>query len=227
MAKLANKAGKSAGNVTVVDLGEEVDKHMNRRIDQKLRAAGVTGESKEKMAGPSGYKSGGYHPGTFGYRPWYADRQNKFGHTMGASMSYNERWRSLMRPNLMQAGIGGLIGVAGNVALMRVTPEFVKSDQAIVHSALAFVVGLIPVVAKPNSYTLGVALPGAVVLAMSLTDWALNSIGIKKPALRGTDGAQRTGIESSVSARTKLQQVHQSMNRPVQSAPVRVPAQAV
>jgi hypothetical protein len=223
MAKLA----KNTGNVTVVDLGEEVDKVLVKRIDQKLKAAGVVGKAqqKEQMAGPgsSSYRAGGYRPGMFGYRPWYADKQNKFGATMGSS--YSEKMRGLSRPNLTHLGIGAGIGALGNAALLRVTPDIVKSDLSIVHNAIAFTIGLIPVLAKPNSYTLGVAVPGAVMLAMSFFNFAMDQVGIKKPALRGSD-ASHASIESSVSARAKLQQVHQQINRTAQN-PARVTAQAV
>lgn len=234
MAKLAkSKTGKAAGNVTVVDIGEEIDKHMNRRIDQKLKAAGVTGApDKEKMAG-YGYKAGGYRPGMFGHRPWYADRQSKFGHTMGSS--YMERFRGLSRPNLGHLAVGAGIGGLGIAGLMRVTPDIVKSDQAMVHSGIAFLVGLVPVLAKPNSYTLGVALPGTVALGLSIFNWGLDSLGISKPVLRGIGGpaaAPRKGIEAAVSAREKLADVHNRMtSRPAaqgpQAAPARVVAQAV
>lgn len=220
MAKLAKS--KSEGNVTVVDLGEEVGKSLNRRIDRKLKAAGVVG--KEKMAGPmSSYRSGGYRPGMFGYRPWYADKQ---GHAMGAS--YAEKMRGLSRPNLMQLGIGGLIGALGNRALVRVTPDVVKTDSALAHNAIAFVVGLVPVLAKPNSYTLGVAIPGAAVLMLSLFDYAMDYVGIKKPALRGpVAGAPRASIDAAVAARQKLADVHNRMNHPVPASSARVTAQAV
>lgn len=230
MAKLAkSKTGKESGNITVVDLGEDIDKALVRRIDQKMAAAGLVGKEKmsgkEKLAG-QGYKAGGYRPGMFGYRPWYADKQSKFGHTMGAS--YSEKMRGLARPNLTHLGIGAAIGALGNAALLRVTPDLVKSDLALVHNGIAFAVGLIPVLAKPNSYTLGVAVPGTVVLAMSLFNYAMDSLGIKKPALRGTEGpAQRTGIDAALAARQKLADVHGRMSRTVPTSPARVTAQAV
>jgi hypothetical protein len=234
MAKLAkSKTGKAAGNVTVVDLGEDIDKHLNRRIDQKLKAAGVAEiPSKEKMAGP-GYRAGGYRPGMFGHRPWYADRESKFGHAMGSS--YAERFRGLSRPNLAHMAVGAGIGGLGIAGLMRVTPDIVKSDLAMVHSGLAFLVGLVPVLAKPNSYTLGVALPGTVALGLSIFNWGLDALGISKPALRGIGGpaaAPRAGLDAAVSARDKLAQVHGRMtSRPgaqaPQAAPARVVAQAV
>lgn len=230
MAKLAKqKTGKQSGNITVVDLGEDIDKALVRRIDQKMAAVGLGSQEKmagkEKMAGP-GYKAGGYRPGMFGFRPWYADKQSKYGHMMGAS--YSERMRGLARPNLTHLGIGAAIGAAVNVALLRVTPDVVKSDLSLVHTGIGFVAGLAPVLIRPNSYTLGVAIPGTVALAMSLFNYALDTIGIKKPALRGSDGpVQRTSIDAALAARQKLADVHGRMNRPVQASPARVTAQAV
>lgn len=233
MAKLAkSKTGKAAGNVTVVDLGEDIDKHLNRRIDQKLKAAGVAEvPGKEKMAGP-GYRAGGYRPGMFGHRPWYADRESKFGHAMGSS--YAERFRGLSRPNLAHMAVGAGIGGLGVVGLMRVTPDIVKSDSAMLHGAIAFIAGLVPVIAKPNSYTLGVALPGTVALGLSIFNWGLDSLGISKPVLRGIGGpaaAPRAALDVVMGAKEKLAQVHGKMtSRPgaqAQTAPARVVAQAV
>lgn len=218
MAKVAK--AKSPGNVTVVDLGEEVDKHMSRKIDQKLRAAGVeTGVQKEKMAG-SGYRSGGFRPGMFGQRPWYADRQNRFGMTMGAS--YSERWRGLMRPNLGHAAIGALIGGLVDAGLLRVTPDVIKSQSGLLNTGLVAVLGLVPVFVKPNSYTLGVAIPGVTLLGLSIINYAMDSLGVKKSALSGAGPA--AGLEAAMSARQKLAQTHQAMQRP--AAP-RVQAAAV
>ncbi len=219
MAKVAK--AKSPGNVTVVDLGEEVDKHMSRKIDQKLRAAGVeTGVQKEKMAGSFGYRQGGFRPGMFGQRPWYADRQNRFGMTMGGS--YSERWRGLMRPNLGHAAIGALIGGLVDAGLLRVTPDVIKSQNGLLNTGLVAALGLVPVFVKPNSYTLGVAMPGAVMFGLSIINYAMDSLGFKKPALSGAGPA--AGVDAQLSARQKLAQTHQAMQR---QAPARVPAVAV
>jgi hypothetical protein len=227
MAKLAKKgkAAKESGNI-VVDLGEEIGTNIDKRIDRKLTAAGVDLTKKEQMSGPGegrfgGYKPGGYRPGMFGHRPWYADKRPG----MGYADSYASRWRGLLHPHVGKMTVGGLIGALGNVALMRVTPEVVKTDIGLVHSGLAFVVGLIPVIARPNSYTLGAAVPGAAVLAVSLFNYALDSVGIKKPALRGSDPVPGASIQSSIDSRSKLQQVHSRMANPggvarVQATPV-------
>lgn len=226
MAKVAKKSSKDSGNI-VVDLGEEIGTNIDKRIDRKLVAAGVDLTKREKMAGPGegkygGYKPGGYRPGMFGYRPWYADKKPG----MGSSESYASRWRSLMHPNLGKLAVGALVGAMGNVALMRVTPDFVKTDLGLVHSGLAFVGGLIPVLARPNSYTLGAAAPGTIMLAISLFNYALDGMGVKKPALRGPGGpVPQKGIEDSVAARAKLQDVHARMSNP--GGVARVQAQAV
>ncbi len=237
MAKLAKtKSKKDSGNVTVVDLGEEVDKHIIRRVDQKLEAAGVVGKaSKETMAGSYGYKAGGYRPGMFGYRPWYADKgASKFGTLMGSS--YSDRWKGLSRPNLSHMAIGAGIGLLGNAALIRVTPDLVKTNSELANDAIAFVVGLIPVIAKPNSYTLGVAVPGAIKLGWSICSYGLDALGVKKPALKGgAPSSPAVGFtDPTRAAQQKLAAVHQAMQRPAApaaavSAPIqgRVTAQAV
>lgn len=234
MAKLAKKGkpAKADGNI-VVDLGEEVDKVMVKKIDQKLAAAGVI-PKREKMAGPGesrfgGYRPGGYRPGMYGYRPWYADK----GSGMGSSMSYSSRWKSLMRPNLGHLSVGALIGALGNAGLVRVTPSIVKgTDLNVVHQGIAFTVGLIPVLARPNSYTLGVAVPGAMLFASAIFNLALDSMGVQKPALRGSEpagaapAAPRAIDASSASVRAKLQEVHGRLSNP--AAPVaRVQARAI
>lgn len=220
---MATKAkGKSPGNVTVVDLGEEVDKHMSRKIDQKLAAAGVKpGLQKEQMAGSFGYRAGGYRPGMFGNRPWYADRQSRFGTTMGSS--YSERWRGLSRPNLGHAAIGAIIGGLVDAGLLRVTPDVIKSQNGLLNTGLVCALGLVPVFVKPNSYTLGVAVPGAVLLGLSIINYAMDAVGVKRPALSGAQQGL-SSLEASAAARQKLQQTHQAMNRP--AAP-RVAATAV
>lgn len=225
MAKLAkkSKASEDSGNI-VVDLGEEIGTNIDKRIDRKLSAAGVDLSKKERMAGPGegrfgGYKPGGYRPGMFGYRPWYADKRPG----MSGGESYGSRWRSLMYPHLGKMAVGGLIGALETVALMRVTPELVKTDLGLVHSGLAFAIGLIPVLARPNSYTLGAAVPGAAVLAVSLFNYALDGIGIKKPALRGSEPVP--SIDSAIAGRQKLAQAHSRIMNPggvarVQAQPV-------
>lgn len=233
---------KASGNITV-DLGEAIDK--------KLRSA--IGEARKDVAGPA--KMAGYRPGMFGgyrpgglsrfssrpgfgrpspggsfgrpslgsggsFRPWYADRESRFSKLgLGALGVQNEvkTWDMLT---------GAAIGVIGNRALVRVSPDIIKKDSALLHNAIAFVVGVIPALVKQNSITLGVAVPGAVFLAGSMVDWALDAIGINKPSLKGSEGAPKQGVDAALAARQRLVEIQQRIQpRPAVAAPARAYAQ--
>jgi hypothetical protein len=140
-----------------------------------------------------------------GYRPWYADRESRGGGGGTLGMAF------LNEPVKPVSMLGGLaLGVIGNRALIRVTPDIIGTTMEIAHTGIAFVVGLIPALVKPNNITIGVALPGAVYFAGSLVDWAFNKVGIKKAALSGGAEApqaqpqQRQGADAALAARQKL-----------------------
>lgn len=205
-------AGRKDGNV-IVDLGEEIDKKIVSTVGAAMKGTertemGRPGGHRPGMFGgyrPGGYRPGGYRPGMFGgYRPWYADRESRGG-SLGMAF-LNES----VKPSHMLGGLA--LGVIGNRALVRVTPDIIGTTMEIAHTGIAFVVGLIPAIVKPNSITIGVALPGAVYFAGSLVDWAFNKIGIKKPALSGGPEAQvqqRGGADSALAARQKLADLQQ------------------
>lgn len=243
MRKSQKGAGrKETGNITI-DLGEAVDK--------KLRAA--IGEARKEVSGPT--KMAGYRPGMFGgyrpggssqsrpgfgrfgggrpalgnggsFRPWYADRETRFGSKLGlgAMGVQNEvkTWDMLT---------GAAIGVVGNRALVRVSPSIVSVKDpkvnAMVQNAIAFVVGVVPALVKQNSITLGVAVPGAVFLAGSMVDWALDAIGINRPSLAGSEGAPKQGVDAALAARQRLAEIQQRIQpRPaVAASPARAYAQ--
>jgi hypothetical protein len=199
--KKAKKAAAPRGNGNItVDLGEA--------IDRKLRSA--MGKSDEKAS--IGYSGGGYRPGMYGWKPYGAERPNRFGmerpNRFGGSIN---RWSlggsspfGLSRQVSTMGGLTGIaVGLIGNRALMRVSPSIVKTSNLIAHSAIAFVVGLIPVLVKQNSVTLGVAIPGAVYLAGSIVDWAFDAVGIAKPALSGSAPVQ-SGVNQAIEARQRL-----------------------
>lgn len=181
---------------------------------------------------PGGYRPGGYRPGMFGgsrpgsssgsrpgspggsrpgmfggYRPWYADRDSRVsGGVLGMKF--------LTEPVKPVAMLGGLaLGVIGNRALMRVTPDIINTTMEIAHTGIAFIVGIIPALVKPNSITVGVALPGAVYFAGSLVDWAMNKMNIKdtRKTMTGTEAPaqQRGGADSALAARQKLADLQQ------------------
>lgn len=229
--------GKEPGNI-VVDLGEDIDGKIRSVVKERLRSAigesrraksdsGQPGSRNEISRGDSGktgmyggYKPGGYRPGMFGgYRPWYADKPSGSGLGAGLGMAW---LKEPVKPLAMAGGLA--LGTIGNRALLRVTPDIVKYDSALLHNGIAFLVGLIPVMIKPNSITVGVALPGAVYLFGSFTDWVMNKIGVKQPALSlgSTAPAERPqprqGPDQSLSARDKLQSLANNM-RPPQGQP--------
>lgn len=228
---------KDTGNV-VVDLGEDIDKVINSAARGAVRKEidrtemGRPGDRPGTFGGyrpggyrPGGYRPGGYRPGMFGgYRPWYADREGRMGSSGGAFLGM--AW--LDQPIKPAAMLGGLaLGVIGNRALVRVTPDIIGTSLEIAHTGIAFVVGLIPVLARPNSITVGVALPGAVYFAGSLVDWAMNKIGIKKPQLSGIDvAAPRQGIDAALAARQKLADIQSKMQPQTSYAAPRVVAHA-
>lgn len=201
-------AGRKDGNV-IVDLGEEIDKKIVSAVGAAKRSVERTEMGRPGRPGMfGGYRPGGYRPGMFGgYRPWYADRESRGGGTMGMAF--------LNEPVKPVSMLGGLaLGVIGNRALMRVTPDIIGTTMEIAHTGIAFVVGLIPALVKPNNVTIGVALPGAVYFAGSLVDWAMNKVGIKKPTLSGSETPQqaqqqRGTPDAALVARQKLSDLQQ------------------
>jgi hypothetical protein len=221
MKKPSKGAGRKDGNV-IVDLGEEIDKKISSAAVAAARSEraemGRPGGYRPGMFGgyrPGGYRPGGYRPGMFGgrssrpgmfggYRPWYADREGSGG-TMGMKNFMKEE----VTPISMLGGLA--LGVIGNRALLRVTPDIIGTTMEVAHTGIAFVVGLIPALVKPNAITVGVALPGAVYFAGSLVDWAMNKIGIQKKVLSGSAEApqQRGGADAALAARQRLADLQQ------------------
>jgi hypothetical protein len=216
MKKPSKGAGRKDGNV-IVDLGEEIDKKISSAAVAAARSEraemGRPGGYRPGMFG--GYRPGGYRPGMFGgrssrpgmfggYRPWYADREGSGG-TMGMKNFMKEE----VTPISMLGGLA--LGVIGNRALLRVTPDIIGTTMEVAHTGIAFVVGLIPALVKPNAITVGVALPGAVYFAGSLVDWAMNKIGIQKKVLSGSAEApqQRGGADAALAARQRLADLQQ------------------
>jgi hypothetical protein len=221
--KSRKSAGRSkdTGNI-VVDLGEEIDKKLRSVVGQVTMSGRGSKESPASIGRPGfgGYRPGGYRPGMFGgYRPWYADRSGSAG-TLGMAW-LNEP----VKPIQMLGGLA--IGVVGNRSLMRVTPDIIGSKREWVHSGIAMVLGIIPAMVRPNSITVGVAIPGMVFFAGSLVDMALNAVGIKKAELSGSGpaGIPRQAAESAIATREKLSSLQQSMQQ--RASGQRVVARAV
>lgn len=186
-------AGRQAGsgNVTI-DLGEEIDK--------KLRSATLAGKGRGHRPVA---RSGGYRPGMFGggYRPWYASSASRW--SLGARE---------MLPRTMDtwtALTGIALGTIGSRALIRVTPDIVTGTRSrLAHEAIAFGVGLIPLLVKKNSMTMGVALPGVVFLGGAVVDYVLDALGVPRRALSGA-----TGSDASYAARQKLERLAEVQGR--------------
>jgi hypothetical protein len=160
----------------------------------------------------------------YGWKPYGAERTSRFGSPMS-------RWTLGARSpfglsdsvKTLQGLTGIAVGLIGNRAIMRVSPAIVKTSNLIAHSAIAFVVGLIPVFIKQNSVTLGVAVPGAVYLGGSIVDWAFDAVGIAKPALSGSaplaGGAASSGVNQAIQARQRLVDLHNKIGPQQQQRP--------
>lgn len=218
-AKPRKNAGRSkdTGNI-VVDLGEEIDKKLRSVVGQVTMSGSKSKESPASMGRPGygGYRPGGYRPGMFGgYRPWYADKSS-----VGGGGTLGMAWLSQpVKPVQMLGGMG--LGVLGNRVLIRVTPDIIKTSYEWVHTGIAFLVGIIPAMVRPNSVTVGVAIPGMVFFAGSLMDAALNAVGVKKPALSGGGSAPvpREAAQSALATREKLASMQSTLNQRATQAP--------
>lgn len=202
--KGAGRPKGGSGNVTI-DLGETIEK--------KLRSVGMSGGASSRPASRGMYRPGGYRPGMFGgYRPWYASRYSSLGDkwSLGAKLGLPEETKT------SQLLTGSLLGIAGNRALVRVTPELISSRSKLLHEGIAFGAGLIPMLVKRNSMTVGVALPGLVFFGGSLVDWVLDMVGMPKPALTGA-APGRSGADAAWSARQKLASIQSRMNPQAQA----------
>lgn len=199
-------AGRSAGtgNVTI-DLGEE--------IDRKLRAA--VGRGPVRPYRPGGYRPGLYRPGMFGgYRPWYASG-------VGGRWALGDKLGIPESLKTSQVLGGLLLGILGGRGLVRLTAEVIRTDSRIAHEAIAFGVGLIPLLVTRHSLAIGAGIPGFVFLGGAIADWMLDAVGVKRPMLTGGAGSS----SSQTLARQRLSDVSARMY-PQRQAPLpRVVAQ--
>lgn len=205
MKKGSGAGRKTDGNITI-DLGE--------KIDQTIRSASASGKrglGRPWLSRPgAAARQGGYRPGMYGFgsfRPWYASA-NKGKFDLGRIMKYPE---SVSTNNALT---GVALGTAANRLLARLVPTvlpMVKSKLAT--DAINFGLGLIPALAKPNSMTVGVAIPGLVVLAADVTDWLLDWLKMPAPVLSGSLGDARGSAGNAVDARARLAEVQARINR--------------
>lgn len=229
--KSAGQSRKAAsGNVTV-DLGEKHNARIERMINSKLASVGMAGEPREgvktQMGRPfSSFRTGlrrpggalgKFRPGVLGSgrrlwssrfrRPWMGQSAYAVPSNGGRTWQIIPRSIANVKTADVLSGVG--LGILGNRALLRLTPAL-WSNTRLVHEGIAFVAGLIPLIFKRNPMTLGVAIPGAVILGSSLVDSLFNMIGFN-PSL---SGAGRSGTDSTIAARQKLAALQQRINVP-------------
>jgi hypothetical protein len=251
MSKPQKSAGSSrkanSGNV-VLDLGEKHTQKISRMIDAKFAQAGVGGAQKTEMGRPFGLRPGSRFGGRFlgrpalgrpalgaGYRPWFANRRPWMG--QDALAITPKGIFEIIPTSLRQVVTGELLtglglGLVGNRALMRLTPQlWPTQSKKLVHESIAFAAGLIPMMFKRNATTLGVAVPGAVYLGGTLIDMLFDALNMPKANLSGSEaqGVVR-GNDAALAARQKLAAIQQRIQTgavPQQAAGVpRVFAQA-
>jgi hypothetical protein len=178
-------------------------------------------DTRERLSGPSGGKKksglqqrfqGGYRPGMYGgYRPWYAER------TAGGAQGDWKLGALLKLPGEVRQAArglftGGLIGVVGDRVLAWVAPGILKTQNRIAVEGVAFGVTLLPYVFKPNTWTMGMALPGLFAFMGALTEAALGATGIlgPKPVLSGGQ-PQANHAAAVAAARQKLAEANARM----------------
>jgi hypothetical protein len=213
--------GRGSGNVTI-DLGEA--------IDRKLRAAGLRAEvGKSRPGGGAAYRPGtfgGYRPGMFGgYRPSWHSRP-WLGQEAAAVARYGIIPAAIAQVKTTEVLTGVGLGILGNRALIRLTPLLIKNNSKILHEGLGFLAGIVPMFFKRNATTLGVALPGAVMLGVSLVDLFYNAVLGNPTELTGALGAPRA--DAAMAARQRLAAIQQRINlAQAQPAGFQRPAQRV
>ena len=208
-----NKAAakKPAGRPADVKKAENVTIDLGETIEKKLLAAGLRtdlgkGGSGIRTGNSGGGPVGEQRPGLFGgYKPWY----NRFNRpSMGAELT-TTRTFSIIPAQLRQlttshvlTGLG--LGIVGNRVMVRLTPKLWDNSSKILHEGLAFIVGLVPMLFKRNAYTVGVAIPGLVMLGGTIVDKVLDWVGLDVPAGRELRGSGAPRQQAALDARQRL-----------------------
>jgi hypothetical protein len=222
--KSAGAGRKDNGNV-VLDLGEKHSQKISKMIDAKFVQAGLAGGQKTEMGRPSsGSKFGGRFLGRpalgAGYRPWYAGRRPWMGNdagtismtAMGPRTMFGLIPAHMRQVATMELLTGVGLGILGNRALMRLTPQLWQTNSnPLIHEGIAFAAGLIPLLFKRNATTLGVAIPGAVYLGGMLIDKLFNAVGMPAglPGMAGANVGNSAGSDAALAARQKLAAIQQ------------------
>jgi hypothetical protein len=209
MRKSQNASLGGDGNVTTIDLGETIDRAV------RTEAARLAGPSKSKdKEVPSRFSryTGGYRPGMFGGS---GSRPSWYGSSYRPGMSGPWKLGDMLKlPKQLEAKdalTGVVLGTVGNRVLSWVVPGIVKTESKIATEAIAFGVGLVPYLAKPNAMTVGIAIPGLVYLAGALTEYAIEKTQLlgAKPVLAGRIAGSP---DAATAARRKLQEVQARIN---------------
>jgi hypothetical protein len=233
--KSAGAGRKGDGNV-VLDLGEKHSQKIQKMIDSKFAQAGLAGDSQRTEVGrpPFGLRPGSRFGGRFlgrpalgrpalgrpsaGYRPWFAGRRPWMGQE-GALAITPRGLFDVIPTSIRQIATSELLtgfglGILGNRALLRVTPNlWAGNTNPLMHQAIAFAAGLIPLLFKRNAMTLGVALPGAVFVGGTLVDMLFDALNMPK-GLVSSDGKRIAGQDAALAARQKLAAIQQRMQAP-------------
>lgn len=244
MAKSQKSAGASRkadnGNVTV-DLGEKHSQKIERMISEKFAKAGLAGSKRTEMGRPVAGKFSS-RPGLLGggYRPWYSrsggpsigSRLGRPGSSLGSRFG-RRPWLGqeamawvpgtsafqIIPASLRQVATGNLLtglglGLLGNRALVRLTPQLWPNPNRLMHEGIAFAAGLIPMLFQRNAATLGVALPGAVYFGGTLVDRLFTWIGIPSATLAGAQNENSAGANAALAARQKLAAIQNRIQSP-------------
>ncbi len=170
--------------------------------------ARLAGASASRKSGLQQKFQGGYRPGMYGgYRPWYAGGSQgdwKLGQILRLPGEVRQAARGLFT--------GGLIGVLGDRVLAWVAPGILKTNNRIAVEGVAFGVTLLPYVFKPNTWTMGMALPGLFAFMGALTEAAIGATGIlgAKPVLSG-QASPANHAAAVAAARQKLAEANARM----------------
>lgn len=228
------------GNVTV-DLGEKHSKKIERMISEKFAKAGLAGANRTEMGRPGASKLGS-RPGLLGggYRPWYSrfgrpsgapalgSRFGRPGSSLGRRPWLGQEGAIAWAPgagafqlpmSLRQVATGNLLtglglGLLGNRALVRLTPQLWPNPNKLMHEGIAFAAGLIPMLFQRNAATLGVALPGAVYFLGTAVDKLFTWIGIPQATLAGAQNDNSAGANAALAARQKLAAIQNRIQSP-------------
>lgn len=238
--KSAGASRKADSGNVVLDLGEKHSQKVKRMIDAKFAQAGLAGGQRTEVGRPSHLRSrfGGRFLGRpalgAGYRPWFSRFGGRMGNDAGAMAFTPGRSITIIPAEIRKVATSQLLtglglGILGNRALLRLTPELWQTNSSkIMHEGIAFAAGLIPLLFKRNATTLGVALPGAVFLGGTLIDMLFTAVGMPKRDLSGATPGRTPGVDAALAARQKLAAIQQKIQNPAvqqQRANPRVVAQ--